>query len=167
MSRKTALILTSTLTAFVLIVTAALAVRLGTFNTAPTPAAAVDSPPATVPATAEAVLQRESLYQQRLEDANTEPQQTYEQVRQLQAQLQQLQTLNATLLKRDQIYQQRLQEANRLLQQSAPAAPSEPVQQVEVKRVGHEDEREHEEREYEQHEDDDGHEEHEKEHDDD
>lgn len=163
MSRKPALILTSALTAFVLIVAGALAVRLGTSNASTVPAATVDPAPATVPATAEAVLQRELLYQQRLEDANAQLQQAYEQMRQLQAQVQQLQAQNATLLEREQIYRQRLQEANRLLQQSVSPALSVPVQQVEARRVEHEDEREYREREHEEYED---HEEHEKDHDD-
>ncbi len=138
MSRKTALILTAALTVFVLVVSTALAIRLGTFSADPAPSAEVNSTTSTVPATVEAVvpqeqiLQREQSYQQRLEEANAQLQQAYQQLQQLQAQLQQLQAQNAILLEREQIYQQRLEEANRLLQQSAAASspPSGPGSQL-------------------------------------
>lgn len=157
MSRKTALILTAALTMFVIVVAGALAVRLGASNADPTPVAAVETAtvaPTTTAIAADAVLQREALYRQRLEEANAQLQQAYEQLRQLQAQIQQLQAQNATLLQREQIYQQRLAEANRLLQQSAQVVqqpwPSGPAGELEARRVEFRDDDGHEWREHEE-----------------
>ncbi len=141
MSRKTALILTAALTTFVIVVAGALAVRLGAANADPAPAAAVETAtvaPNTTAIAADAVLQREALYRQRLEEANTQLQQAYQQLQQLQAQVRQLQAQNATLLQREQVYQQRLAEANRLLQQQSAQVvqplPSGPAGELQARR---------------------------------
>jgi hypothetical protein len=60
---------------------------------------------------------------QQADEVTGQRQQTAAHIRTLQAQLQQFQAQNATLLEREQIYQQRLQEANRLLQASARVDP--------------------------------------------
>lgn len=75
MSRRTALVVSSSLTVFVLVVVAALVARLGVSNASPT----------TAPAGAEAAIPQEQRYRQRLEEANTRLQQAYAQVSALEA----------------------------------------------------------------------------------
>lgn len=154
MTRKTALILTTALTVFVLAATVALAVRLGIPAVESTSTVESDSAAATDFSPTQMLPQREEVYRKRLKEANAQLQQTYEQVQQLKSQLQQLQEQNARLLQREEVYRERLQEANRLLQQGAPAVQSGssgPADQLQAKRVEHPDDEwgddEHEEQE--------------------
>ncbi len=144
MTQKTALILTTALTVFMIIVATALALRVSQPTTPIADAAPIAVPvtemPTTVPPTAgesaatppvtlspEEVLQREALYRQRLAEANAQLEAAYTQMRQLQQQLQQLQEQNNLLLQREQLYQQRLQEANRLLAQGGQATQASAI----------------------------------------
>lgn len=148
MSRKTALIITTALTAFVLIVAGALAVRLGISHADPALAVSVDPTTANAPVATEIVQQREALYRQRLDLANAQLEQAYGQMQQLQTQLQQIQMQNATLLEREVVFQQRLEEANSMLQQGAATVqswPSGPAGVLQAWLFEHDDEREHEE----------------------
>jgi uncharacterized membrane protein YkoI len=135
MTQKTALILTTALTVFMIIVATALALRLGNPTTPVADAAqavpTVDVVPVTTPSqnlSLEEVLQRDAVYRQRLEEANAQLEAAYTQMRRLQQQLQQLQEQNNLLLQREQLYQQRLQEANRLLGQGNTASAASTAQ---------------------------------------
>jgi hypothetical protein len=133
MSQKMAVCVSAALTVFVLIVAGGLAVRLGGLPPAamqavePAPAARVESEAVASPATLDVLIQREQRYRQQMEEANSRLQAAYHDMRALQAQLQRLQTQNATLTEREHTYQQRLQEANRLLQQRVASTPLRPI----------------------------------------
>jgi hypothetical protein len=136
MSQKIAVLVSTALTVFVVIVAGALAVRLG--SSMPEMAPSADSSQAAMegssngvnPSTLELVQARDHQYRQQLDEVNTRLHQADERLRLLQAQQQALQSQNALLLARERTYQERLQEANRLLQQVAPSTapgPKTPV----------------------------------------
>ncbi|MBI4307360.1 MAG: PepSY domain-containing protein [Chloroflexi bacterium] len=136
MSKKAALVITTVLTVFVLVMTFGLVARLSsteasvalqaTGGTAEPPAPASAAPgkqPAIAPLDPQVVLQREQTYRQRLNEANALLAQANEQMQKLQGQ-------NAgvdpqVVLQREQTYRQRLEEANGLL-----AKANDQLQQV-------------------------------------
>lgn len=85
MSRRAAVFLTATLTAFVLVVAVAVAVRLGTAPGGSEQKALASAREATIPL--RVVLQREQRYRQRLEEANARLNWAYRQIRTLQGEL--------------------------------------------------------------------------------
>lgn len=131
MTRKAALVATTLLTVFVLVIMLGVLTRLTAADanavlTSDTvaqdaPQSAQVSPVAqsgTAPVVdAQLAQQREQIYRQRLDEANTQIQQANAQIQEANEQLQQLRAQNTQLLQREQTYQQRLQEANNRLMQ--------------------------------------------------
>lgn len=129
MTKKAALVVTTLLTVFVLVMMMGVMTRLTAVDASAGPssdaaAQAVPQGAQVAPAAqsgaapvidAQLAQQREQIYRQRLDEANAQIQKANEQLRQMQTQ-------NTQMLQREQTYQQRLQEANsRLLRQAASA----------------------------------------------
>ncbi len=136
MTKKAALVVTTLLTVFVLVMMMGVMTRLTAVDASAGPssdaaAQAVPQGAQVAPAAqsgaapvidAQLAQQREQIYRQRLDEANAQIQKANVQIQQANEQLRQMQTQNTQMLQREQTYQQRPQEANsRLTQQAASA----------------------------------------------
>lgn len=138
MSHRLAFLVATVLTAFVVATTSALVLHVGDRGEAQAQPDQADARDESAPASPDgstlsaaiqdAVLQREAVYRQRIDEANAQLQQSQELVAALRADLERLRAQNAALLERDATYRERLEEANRLLQQ--PAEPPRPEPDV-------------------------------------
>lgn len=136
MTKKGALVVTSLLTVFVLVIMLGVMTRLTAADASansPSGAVAQAAPQGAQVAPiaqssaapvvdAQLAQQREQIYRQRLDEANAQIQKANAQIQQANEQFRQMQAQNTQLLQREQTYQQRLQEANsRLMQPGAQA----------------------------------------------
>ncbi|MCC7105900.1 MAG: hypothetical protein IT307_12220 [Chloroflexi bacterium] len=133
MTHKTALLVTTVLTAFVLVATGAVVMQLSQSATsAPAAAAAASDPPGadapTMPLLDDALTRREAGYRQAIDDANAKLQDGQSRLGALTTENDRLRSQIAALMERDWVFRQRLDEAAALLAQqpggdaAAPAA---------------------------------------------
>ena len=136
MTKKAALVITSLLTVFVLVIVLGVTTRLtGAEATADPPSGATAqaapqgaqvapiAQSSTAPVVdAQLAQQREQIYRQRLDEANAQIQKANAQTQKANGLLQQFQAQITQLLQREQTYQQRLQEANNRLTQPGTQA---------------------------------------------